>query len=90
MPAKFGAYYALKYRLSLVKRGDTAPKAPSITAVYSVPFVHHFSTQNRGTASVYSYGKGFLGSLGTSTYDDIQAPTAIMKDTSIRSISSGW
>ncbi|DBA00726.1 TPA: hypothetical protein N0F65_001197 [Lagenidium giganteum] len=41
---------------------------------------------------LYSYGEGFLGSLGTGTYTNVDVPTELptTKDLAIKDISAGW
>jgi alpha-tubulin suppressor-like RCC1 family protein len=45
-----------------------------------------------GAASLYSYGVGYLGSLGTGSYDDVAEPTRLESTTglAIKELSAGW
>ncbi|KAJ0409182.1 hypothetical protein ATCC90586_010263 [Pythium insidiosum] len=55
------------------------------------PSLRRVQARNASTA-VYSYGKGFLGSLGTGSYDDVVAPTPLpsMEPLAIEQLSVGW
>ncbi|GLD95025.1 hypothetical protein PINS_up003650 [Pythium insidiosum] len=48
--------------------------------------------RNASTTAVYSYGKGFLGSLGTGSYDDVETPAPLPSTESlaIDQLSVGW
>ncbi|RLN71609.1 hypothetical protein BBJ28_00007494 [Nothophytophthora sp. Chile5] len=54
--------------------------------------LHQIFLRSYATAVLFSYGDGFLGSLGTGGYEDVLIPTPLPSttDLAVKEISAGW
>lgn len=54
--------------------------------------IHALLLFSVGHDGLFSYGEGFLGSLGTGSYDNVAEPTQLMttSDLRIKELSAGW
>jgi hypothetical protein len=55
-------------------------------------YPHHISWSNSGAVGLFSYGEGFLGSLGTGSYDDVAEPSRLpaTRELNVKQLSAGW
>lgn len=47
---------------------------------------------NSGAVGLFSYGEGFLGALGTGSYDDVAEPSRLpaTRELNVKQLSAGW